>query len=149
MSKQWTPAEDFILGKSKTMSAARLAKLLPGRSVKAIRARRLEVGANRIIRKLWEPEEDELLAELAAEGKNMQEIAEIMGRSADSIKHRMARANENGGDFSYAAKPPEKPGVWPDLPKDAFKDIKVSADPRTPLAKPITRTDGGIGSAML
>jgi hypothetical protein len=38
---------------------------------------------------------------------------------------------------------------WPDLPKDAFKDVKVSADPRTTMNRPETRTNGGVGSRML
>ena len=72
-----------------------------------------------------------------------------MNRTPAGIKHRMCKLGEFGEKFSFAKEPPPKLDPWPDLGPNAFQDVKVSADPRTTMSKPLNQTAGGVGSRML
>ena len=150
----WTPSEDYILRNEAGLKASQIMKLLPNRTAHAIRSRRkllmkLPEGKPPKYRDAWTPEQDDILRELAAEGLNYSEIGAQMNRTPNGVKHRMAKLGEFGEKFSFAKEPPPKLDPWPDMPKDAFKDIRVSADPRTTMSRPETRTNGGVGSRML
>jgi len=150
----WTPAEDYILRNEAGLKASQIMKLLPNRTAHAIRSRRkllmrLPEGKPPKYRNAWTPEQDDILRELADQGLNYFQIGAQMDRTPNGIKHRMVKLGEFGETFSLAKQPMPKLDPWPDMPKDAFKDIKVSADPRTAMSRPETRTNGGVGSRML
>jgi hypothetical protein len=150
----WTKAEDYILRNEAGLTARQIMALLPNRTACAIRSRRKLLMAKPAdmpveYRNSWTPEQDDILRALNAEGLNYTEIAMQMNRTPNGVKHRMSKLSDRGENFSFSKSPPPKLDPWPDMPKDAFKDIRVSADPRTTMSRPETRTNGGVGSRML
>lgn len=152
--EDWSQTEDYILRNEAGLKASRIRELLPNRTTQSIRSRR-RILMNRPseapirYRDRWTDEADDQLRELADQGLNYADIGKVMNRTPAGIKHRMAKLGEFGETFSFAKEPPPKLDPWPDLPADAFKDVKVSADPRIAMGKPETRTSGGVGSRML
>jgi len=94
----------------------------------------------------WSDDELNTLFEMKARGKTLREIAEALGRTTSSVNFRFGIL---GGHSSASAHRPEILQEWPDLPADAFKDIKLKPDPQTTISKPDSRTYGGVGSALL
>lgn len=152
--EDWTPTEDYILRNEAGLNASKVMELLPGRTAQSIRSRRKVLMSKPPeqpirYRDRWTDEADDQLRELAAEGLNYAEIGEVMNRTPAGIKHRMCKLGEFGETFSFAKSPPPKLDPWPDLGPDAFKNVRVSADPPTTMSRPETRTNGGVGSRML
>ena len=150
----WSPSEDYILRNEAGLKASKVMELLPGRTAQSIRSRRkvlMRKPPEQPIRyrDRWTDEHDDQLRELAAEGLNYAEIGALMNRTPNGIKHRMCKLGEFGEKFSFAKEPPPKLDPWPDLGPNAFRDVKVSADPPTTMSRPEVRTNGGVGSRML
>ncbi len=144
--KAWTPAEDFIIQNAQKLSAAELVELLPGRTLEGINSRRLRLGCRPKAAPPWTPDEDEQLRDMHAEGMGYLEIAATLGRTRAAIKGRLRFLAK---DEIQAAATPRNADPWPELPPNAFQDVKVKADPAVQLSKPVDRTLAGVGTAML
>jgi hypothetical protein len=149
----WSPVEDNILRNEAGLSARQIMALLPHRTACSIRSRRkllLTKPADMPVeyRNSWTPEQDDILRALNAEGFNYTEIAMQMNRTPNGVKHRMSKLSDRGENFSFAKSPPQKLDPWPDLPADAFKDIRLKRDTMFTEARPVNRTLGGIGSSQ-
>ena len=98
----------------------------------------------------WSQEDDERLIEMLAKGWTYSRIGQVMGRTYNGIKARARKVNENDGKPLPEIEPVrEKVDPWAHLPPDAFKDVKVKADPAVQLSKPVGRTLAGVGTALL
>lgn len=98
----------------------------------------------------WTREDDERLIEMLAKGWTYSRIGQIMGRNYNSIRARARKVTANNGEPLPEFEPkPEKVDPWPDLGPNAFKNVKVSADPAVQMIKPQDRTIAGVGTAML
>jgi len=91
------------------------------------------------MRAAWTDEDIKTLRLMHSRGRTLQEMADALGRSLSAVNNRLFVL----GEKKERSKMPHILKDWPDLPADAFKDVKVSADPKTPMAKPVTRTLAG------
>ena len=145
----WSPSEDQILKTwAGILRPGELMKRLPGRSAKSIKQRRaiLESGPAQY-RLYWTPEEDQKLLAMIDAGKTARETGQALGRMTNAVKCRLRKLRANDFEMEYVK--PAGTDPWAHLPADAFRDVKVSADPRTSMAKPESRTSAGVGSRML
>jgi hypothetical protein len=152
MGKQgadWTQDEDAILLANTDKSAAQLMPLLPDRSKKAIQLRRIYI-VNHPPRyqRNWTPQEDQIVLDMLDDGKTAREIGLKLNRLTNAIKHRIKRLRALDSDIAYVT-PAVKRDPWENVPADAFKNYRVSNDPRAAMSKPENRTNGGVGSQML
>tara|TARA_R110000868_G_scaffold135823_1_gene348446 strand:+ start:83 stop:556 length:474 start_codon:yes stop_codon:yes gene_type:complete len=150
----WSPTEDYILRNEAGLKASKVMELLPGRTAQSIRLRRtllLSRPADAPVkyRDRWTDVADDQLRELAAQGMNYADIGKLMNRTPAGIKHRMCKLGEFGEKFSFAKEPPPKLDPWPDLGPDAFKNVKVSADPPTTMSRPEVRTLAGVWGELV
>lgn len=91
--------------------------------------------------KLWLPAHDSELLQLVEEGYTHAVIAERLGRTLAALKgrlHQLLRRerNEYLGMGARENREPLLPGVAWNLAPDAFKDIKLTPDPRSSSNKP-------------
>ena len=142
----WTPAEDFIITNGKKMPIKVLMELLPGRSPDAIKRRRHDLACAGVKSSPWTPDEDEQLRDMHAEGMGYAEMGAALGRTYSAIKGRLRHLAK---DEIQAAATPRNADPWPDLGPNAFRDVKVKADPAVQLSRPQERTLAGVGTAML
>jgi len=119
----WTDAEDQVLRDNRTLSAKALAELLPGRTVKAISARRLR----KKLRKVWLAHELDILKD--GQHTPSWKLAELLpGRTVSTIQN----ARKKFGWPLIRTKPkPERP-IRPTL-------AKVEQPTKQPQAKPAQR----------
>ena len=101
-------------------------------------------------RSTWSREDDERLIEMLAKGWTYSRIGQVMGRNYNGIKARARKITENNGEPLPEFEPsPKKADPWPDLGPNAFRDVKVSADPAVQMSKPQDRTLAGVGTRAL
>lgn len=146
ITKRWTPEEDSIIKSAPKLSVAELVELLPGRSWEAVQERRRRHMVTRPQSTPWTQDEDEQLRDMHAEGAGYAEIAAAVGRTYAAVKGRLRFLSK---DEIVAAATPPKGDPWPDLGPNAFRDVKVSADPAVQMSKPQDRTLAGVGTRML
>ena len=138
----WTPEEDAIIKASSGMTCAQLMELLPDRDKRSIERRRRRIMGGEPLTRLWTPEDDAAMLHLLSLGFTIRRIADELDRSEAAVRSREALLNKGGGRV-------KKADPWPDLSPDAFKDVKVSADPAVKLTKPQDRTLAGVGTVLL
>jgi hypothetical protein len=152
MGKQgadWSQDEDAVLLANRELTATELMPLLPNRSKKAIQLRRIYIVTHPPrYQRNWTPEEDQALMDMLDDGKTAREIGLKLDRLTNAIKHRIKRLRAQNSDMVYV-KPSVACDPWENVPANAFQDVKVSADPRTTMSKPVNQTVGGVGSRML
>lgn len=144
--KVWTPAEDFIIQNGKKLTIKQLMALMPDRSADSITHRYRKIHRTRPVAGPWTENEDEMLRDLHAEGVGYAEMAAKIGRTYAAVKGRLRFLSK---DKIVAAATPPKADPWPDLGPNAFRDVKVSADPAVQLSKPQDRTLAGVGTRAL
>lgn len=138
----WTPEEDTIIKASSGMTCAQLMELLPDRDKRSIERRRRRIMGGEPLTRLWTPEDDAAMLHMLSLGMTIRRIADELDRSEAAVRSREAVLNKGGGRV-------KKGDPWPDLGANAFRDVKVSADPAVQLSKPQDRTLAGVGTRML
>jgi transposase len=99
----WTEAEEEVIRKGVAAgeTCAQIAERLPGRTLLAVKARRVALREGARVKERWTEAEDAALREGLASGKSWKEIAKAFpGRTETAATIRRFRLTRGDGDAS-------------------------------------------------
>jgi len=128
-----------------------IAKRL-GRSKMAIYGKMRELGLRHIPKpKVWTPERCALLTEMWERGDSLNVISSLLGCKPSTIVSKVYELGMPGRPMMQSKAAVDLPVTdkWPDLPADAFKDVKVGRDVQFRQNRPQDRTLAGVSGALV
>ncbi len=149
MAYPWTPQEDQVLFSMETVTADEVARLLPGRTLRAARQRRQRImaGTADCLPFNVVPEGEELLEieRMALSGRPLHKIQSAYRYHPMVIRHIVQETGRRGKRMLHYDVMPRQIAPM-ELPPDAFKDYRLSTDVR--MSAVVPDRVSGCGSSL-